>query len=368
MNLVQVKLVEDNTISGIAQIGGSEDAAGFVSELLKDYDREAFVVLNLNVRGKVINANIVSLGTLTETIANPREIFKASLLSNAAMVILVHNHPSGECLPSEADIYTTKRMIEAGKVLGITVADNIIIGKDNYLSFSMHGWIAELSTESGVQNVKSEVDYLRDSSLTTKETPRNVLYTGKGNFHIMAESGDKFLLKSNDSIMVIEGFNPLQGIWKYEERYEDNVEGLAKASAKFLSMTEPEKFTNLTKENFKHLSYEDQFIVVCEQEDERFERLTEGEKIDVYNQFMNDPTVTGLMDMKKVWETYDITSAAHDMEDEEDRLAERAIDLQEALFGADGAMMFGSEEDKNSLMKEYEALTTTKDEDEGFEL
>ena len=369
MNLVQVKLVEDNTFSGIAQIDGAEDVAGFVSKLLKGYDREAFVVLNLNVKGKVINANIAHVGEVAGVFTHPRELFKTSILSNASAVVLAHNHPSGECLPSEEDIDTTRRMIDAGKILGIKVMDHVIVGKDNHLSFLSRGWMDELTKEYGVQNVKNEVNDLQNRSVETAKTPENILYTRKGNFHILEESGDKFLLKSDDAIIVIDGFDSRYGTWKYEERYENNAEGLAKGAATFLSMTEPEKFSNLAKENFKHLSYEDQFIVVCELEDERFEKLTEGEKIEVYNQFMDDPTVTGFMDMKKVWEAYDITSASHDMEDEEDRLAERAIDLHEALFGADGAMTFGSEEEKNSLMKEYEALTTTKEkEDEGFEL
>ena len=66
----------------------------FIQEELSDYDREAIVVLNLNVKGKLINASITSLGTLNSSIAHPREVFKTSILSNAASIILMHNHPN----------------------------------------------------------------------------------------------------------------------------------------------------------------------------------------------------------------------------------------------------------------------------------
>ena len=88
---------------------------------MSDYDREAIVVLNLNVRGKPINASITSLGTLNSSIAHPREVFKTSILSNAASIILMHNHPSGDCTPSRDDIDMTERMYMCGQILGIEV-------------------------------------------------------------------------------------------------------------------------------------------------------------------------------------------------------------------------------------------------------
>lgn len=356
MNLVQVRLVEDNTLSGIAKIGDADDVAGFVSELLKGYDKEAFVVLNLNVKGKVINANIASIGTATETLVSPKEIFKTSILSNSSAIILAHNHPSGECLPSEEDIDTTKRILDSGKTLGIAILDHIIIGEAKYISFAEHGWMNELSTKSGLQNVKNEVNYLRGRSLATKKTPENTLYTGQGNFHILAESGDNYLLKSDNGLKIILGYDIGYGKGKIELDYPDTAEGLMNASEKFMMMTDSKRFVELQKASFReNLSYEDKFITVCEAENEEFRAFSDEMKSEMFNRFMNDDSVTGLIDMQAVWDAYDR---------EEDRIAERSTDLGEALYGADGVMMFGSDEDKDHLMKEYEALTVVKEKDD----
>ena len=113
----------------------------FIQEELSDYDREAIVVLNLNVKGKPINASITSLGTLNSSIAHPREVFKTSILSNAASIILMHNHPSGDCTPSRDDIDMIERMYMCGQILGIEVLDHIILGQDTYFSFSDNGLV-----------------------------------------------------------------------------------------------------------------------------------------------------------------------------------------------------------------------------------
>lgn len=81
--------------------------------------------------------SVVSIGELNSTLVHPREVFKASILSNASAVIFMHNHPSGELTPSEEDKKATKRLEMAGQILGIPVVDHIIVGenKENYYSF-----------------------------------------------------------------------------------------------------------------------------------------------------------------------------------------------------------------------------------------
>ena len=76
-------------------------------------------VLNLKTNGEVINLNVVSLGSLNASIMEPREVFKSSILSNAASIILLHNHPSGELQPSKEDVKVTKRIGAVGEMLGI---------------------------------------------------------------------------------------------------------------------------------------------------------------------------------------------------------------------------------------------------------
>ena len=82
-----------------------------------------------------INASIVSMGTLNNSLVHPREIFKTAILSNASSIVIAHNHPGGSLEPSDADKQITERLIEAGKLLGIDVIDHIILGADNYYSF-----------------------------------------------------------------------------------------------------------------------------------------------------------------------------------------------------------------------------------------
>jgi DNA repair protein RadC len=96
--------------------------------LAGDADREHFVVVLLDRKNQVIGMNTVSIGSLTASIVHPRETFKAAILSNAAAIICGHNHPSGDPQPSQEDRVLTARLVEAGKLLGISVLDHIILG------------------------------------------------------------------------------------------------------------------------------------------------------------------------------------------------------------------------------------------------
>ena len=137
LNVVRVKLIDDTPLFGNELIQSADDAIFLMQKELRNCDRETFCALHLNARGKPLSMSIISIGELTSTIVHPREVFKASILSNAAAVIFMHNHPSGELAPSEEDRKTTKRMEAAGKLLGIRVVDHIIVGenKENYYSF-----------------------------------------------------------------------------------------------------------------------------------------------------------------------------------------------------------------------------------------
>jgi len=100
---------------------------------IKDYNKEHFYLVALNSRNWSIGE--VSVGTLNASLVHPREIFTEAMKNHAASVIFVHNHPSGNTQPSQEDIEITKRLVEAGKLLGIEVTDHVIISKDSYFSF-----------------------------------------------------------------------------------------------------------------------------------------------------------------------------------------------------------------------------------------
>ncbi len=104
---------------------------------LADADREHFVVFFVDQKNRVIGVHTVSMGSLTASVVHPREVFKAAILANAAAIVCGHNHPSGDVQPSREDRATTKRLVEAGKLLGIEVLDHIIIGREGvYFSFA----------------------------------------------------------------------------------------------------------------------------------------------------------------------------------------------------------------------------------------
>lgn len=97
--------------------------------------KESFYIISLTTRNNLISVDKVSTGTLSASLAHPREVFISAIKNSASSVIIVHNHPSGDSQPSEDDLEITKRLVEAGKILGIDVVDHIIISKDNYFSF-----------------------------------------------------------------------------------------------------------------------------------------------------------------------------------------------------------------------------------------
>ncbi len=106
---------------------------------IKDKAKEHFKLILLNPRNKIIGISTISIGTLNTSLAHPREIFKEAIIHNAMSVVLAHNHPSGDPEPSEDDLTITKRLTEAGKILGIEVIDHIIITKIGFFSFKEKG-------------------------------------------------------------------------------------------------------------------------------------------------------------------------------------------------------------------------------------
>ncbi len=106
---------------------------------LRDHKKEHFVIFFLDSRNQEIKREIISVGSLNANLVHPREVFEPAVRSLAAQIIVAHNHPSGDLEPSEEDLVITKRLIEAGRILGIEVVDHIIVGKTTYKSFKKEG-------------------------------------------------------------------------------------------------------------------------------------------------------------------------------------------------------------------------------------
>lgn len=106
-----------------------------IKKKITDFYKEHFLVCSLTTRNTVISVDVVSIGTLTASLVHPREAFSIAIKRHAATIIISHNHPSGETEPSEDDLKITKRLVDAGKIMGIEVLDHLIITQNSYLSF-----------------------------------------------------------------------------------------------------------------------------------------------------------------------------------------------------------------------------------------
>lgn len=118
-----------------------QDVIKVVRQRLKDKKKEQFLVLCLDTRNNLIRICTISIGTLDANLVHPREVFKEAIQSLASSIILVHNHPSGNPEPSEADIDITKRIMETGKIVGIDVLDHIIVADNKSFSFKEKGLV-----------------------------------------------------------------------------------------------------------------------------------------------------------------------------------------------------------------------------------
>jgi DNA repair protein RadC len=134
-----------NRVEGYSEPGGKmqvktpEDVASLVQGRLKDKKKEYFLAILLDTRNQLIKAAEISVGSLDSSIVHPREVFKEAISASAAAVIFVHNHPSGDTEASEDDIQLTKRLAQAGEIVGIDVLDHVIIGGKSYISLKREG-------------------------------------------------------------------------------------------------------------------------------------------------------------------------------------------------------------------------------------
>lgn len=131
---VRVQLVRERRMAYDCKVQGPDRAAALARSALQDQDREAFLAIHLTNRLAVASFEVVSMGTINNILVHPREVFKGALLANAACIVVAHSHPSGEPEPSAEDLAITRRLVEAGELLGIPVHDHVIVAGERWLS------------------------------------------------------------------------------------------------------------------------------------------------------------------------------------------------------------------------------------------
>ena len=136
----RIAMIKESAISVEQKtIRSPRDVFDAVREYLADVDREHFLTLLLNTKNGIVGVNTTSIGTLNSSLVHPREVFKPAIIANSAAVILVHCHPSGDPTASNEDLEITRRLVEAGKLLGIEVLDHVIVGDGCWVSLKEKG-------------------------------------------------------------------------------------------------------------------------------------------------------------------------------------------------------------------------------------
>ncbi len=123
------------------KIKTAEDVYHYFVDELHDKKKEYFYALYLDTKNQVIDEELVSVGILNASLIHPREVFVTALKAHCESIIIIHNHPSGDCEPSENDKDVTKLLVNAGEILGIKVLDHVIVGNNNYMSMKEKGFI-----------------------------------------------------------------------------------------------------------------------------------------------------------------------------------------------------------------------------------
>jgi DNA repair protein RadC len=151
----RVSLVREGSvkISTKKTIDNPEKAEEVFTSIIKDADREIFMVMMLNTKNKIIGLNTASIGSLNAAIVHPREVLKPAILSNAAGIIVAHNHPSGDPTPSMEDIALTDRLKKACSIMGVNLLDHIIVG-DKCLSLRKEGYLDASGEESTLTSAR----------------------------------------------------------------------------------------------------------------------------------------------------------------------------------------------------------------------
>jgi DNA repair protein RadC len=144
VSIIKTMIIKERTmLYGARQVNTPALAAELARDLFANSDREMLIVASLDAKCNPLSLEIAAIGNVNTCIVSPREIFKHAIVTNAVHIMIYHNHISGDCTPSNEDISVTKRLIEAGELLGIPLLDHVIIGDGNsYLSIREDGYIS----------------------------------------------------------------------------------------------------------------------------------------------------------------------------------------------------------------------------------
>jgi len=142
VDIVSLRMVKESSLLyKNRSIKGPEDGFQLFKQFLGELDREYFVIMCLDVKNQPTAINVCHVGSLNASIVHPREVMKTAILSNSCSIIVAHNHPSGNPSPSPEDIAVTKRLKEAGEIMGNDVLDHLIIGEDTFVSLKEKGYL-----------------------------------------------------------------------------------------------------------------------------------------------------------------------------------------------------------------------------------
>lgn len=177
LDKVSIRLNKDAPLMSGHPIKSPEDAVALIGQELCEMDREVVCIINLKSDGTPINCTFASMGALDRSIAHPRELLKATILSNASTMIMIHSHPSGNLEPSMDDTVLTDRMIKLCDLVGVPLVDHVIVGGDNsyYFSFKEKDKLPasnlRYSLESNYRNIEFSVPMAAE---------QNINNTGRG--------------------------------------------------------------------------------------------------------------------------------------------------------------------------------------------
>lgn len=191
LNQVAIRMVEMPPLFSEEPMNGPAAAVKVMADTFRDYDREVVAVVNLRADMRPININIASIGALDQSIAHPREILKSTILSNAAAIILVHNHPSGRLIPSVEDIGLTDRMNKICDLIGVKLVDHIIVGPGNeFYSFQEKNQmpLASLKLTKNLEDIELEGFRVAENTAVKEEKKVITLTVAECmEFHSMGE-------------------------------------------------------------------------------------------------------------------------------------------------------------------------------------
>ena len=216
LDRVAIRMVKEPPLYSSEPLRSPEAAVKVIADMLRQYDREAFCIVNLRNDLSPINMNIVSTGTLNASLAHPREILKSAVLSNASATMLFHNHPSGNLTPSQEDIEITDRMSKLFAMAEMPLLDHIIIGNgDQYYSFK----------ENSVMPIGTQMFARDPAEIKFENVAESVVSEKRGPYHTTPEQRQEKIKQITDKLE--------QGVHQIFE--SDNYRAYLSTMAKFHS-------------------------------------------------------------------------------------------------------------------------------------